>query len=174
MLFAKWRPFCPGENELIIPPCLLLEIDLRQKNERKVYHHAQAMTPCFHWALLIYTYPSYVITMPTYVLTQNRHQAISNNHTDSISIILLHKAYCVIQLQPAINQLISPGQNGHHFADDMFRCIFVNEKFCILIEISLHFVLKAALVQVMAWCRIGDKPLPEQMLVRFTDAYMRH
>ena len=27
-------------------------------------------------------------------------------------------------------------------ADDIFRCIFVNEKFCILIEISLKFVPK--------------------------------
>ena len=24
-----------------------------------------------------------------------------------------------------------PGQNGCHFADNIFRCIFVNEKFCI-------------------------------------------
>ena len=37
---------------------------------------------------------------------------------------------------------ISPAQNGHHFADDIFRCIFMNEKFCILIKISLKFVLK--------------------------------
>ena len=27
-------------------------------------------------------------------------------------------------------------------ADDLFRCIFVNEKFCILIKISLKFVHK--------------------------------
>ena len=32
------------------------------------------------------------------------------------------------------------GQNGSRFADDIFRCIFVNEKFCILIGISLKFV----------------------------------
>ena len=29
-----------------------------------------------------------------------------------------------------------PGQNGPHFADDVFRCIFLNEKFCILIKMS--------------------------------------
>ena len=29
-----------------------------------------------------------------------------------------------------------------HFADDIFRWIFVNEKFCILIEIPLKFVPK--------------------------------
>ena len=36
-----------------------------------------------------------------------------------------------------------PGQNGHHFADSVFRCIFVNKKFCILIKISLKFVPKS-------------------------------
>ena len=35
-----------------------------------------------------------------------------------------------------------PGQNGRYFADDVFGCIFVNEKFCILIKISLNFVPK--------------------------------
>ena len=63
-----------------------------------------------------------------------------------------------------------PGQNGRHFADDIFRCIFVNEKFYILIKISLKFVPKGsidntpALVWIMAWRRIGDKPLSEPML----------
>ena len=33
-----------------------------------------------------------------------------------------------------------PGQNGCHFAKDIFRCIFVNKKFCIFIKISLNFV----------------------------------
>ena len=67
-----------------------------------------------------------------------------------------------------------------HFADDVFGCIFVNGKFYILIKISLKFVPKGpidnypALVQMMAWRRIGDKPLSEPMLTRFTDAYMRH
>ena len=32
-----------------------------------------------------------------------------------------------------------PRQNGHHFAEDIFKCIFVNEKLCILIKISLNF-----------------------------------
>ena len=65
-------------------------------------------------------------------------------------------------------------------ADNNFKCIFFDEKFCILIQISLKFVPKGpidnkrALVQVMAWRRTGDKPLPEPMLTQFTDAYMRH
>ena len=65
-------------------------------------------------------------------------------------------------------------------AGDMFKRIFMNGKFCISIRISLKFVPGGpignmpALVQVMAWCRTGDKPLPEPMLVQFNDAYMRH
>ena len=34
------------------------------------------------------------------------------------------------------------GQNGRRFADDIFRCISLNEKFCILIKMSLKFVPK--------------------------------
>ena len=36
----------------------------------------------------------------------------------------------------------SPGQNGRRFADDISRCIFVNEKFGILIKILLRFIPK--------------------------------
>ena len=38
--------------------------------------------------------------------------------------------------------LTNPRQNGRYFADNIFRRIFVNEKFCILFEISLQFVPK--------------------------------
>ena len=40
---------------------------------------------------------------------------------------------------PQINSS-PPGQNGRHFAEDIFRCIFMNENLCILIKISLNFV----------------------------------
>ena len=65
-------------------------------------------------------------------------------------------------------------------AGDIFKCIFLNENYRIPIQISLIFVRrspidnKPALVQVMAWRRIGDKPLLEPMMAHFTDAYMRH
>ena len=64
-------------------------------------------------------------------------------------------------------------------ADNIFKCIFLNENVSILIQISLKFVPKgpidnkSALFQGMAWRRTGDKPLPEAM-TQFTDAYMRH
>ena len=37
---------------------------------------------------------------------------------------------------------LPPGQNDRHVADGIFRCIFMNEKFCILSKISLKFVPK--------------------------------
>ena len=64
--------------------------------------------------------------------------------------------------------------------DNNFKCIFMNENDRIPIWISLKFVSKSpidnkpALIQVMAWCQIGDKPLPEPMLTQFTDAYIWH
>ena len=33
---------------------------------------------------------------------------------------------------------------------------------------------KSALIQAVAWCPTGNKPLPEPMLAQFTDAYMQH
>ena len=76
-----------------------------------------------------------------------------------------------------LSTLLAPGQMAEN---DIFRCIFVNEKFSILIKISLKIVPKGpidniqALVQIMAWRQIGDKPLFESVLTWFTDAYMRH
>ena len=73
---------------------------------------------------------------------------------------------------------LGPRQNGRHFADDIFKCIFVNENVWILIEISLKFVPKGlinsipALVQTMAWCRSGDKPLSEPMMVSYWHIYI--
>ena len=65
-------------------------------------------------------------------------------------------------------------------ADDIFKWIFLNENGRITIQISLKFVPRSpidnnpALVQVMAWLRTGNKPLPEPMMTQFTDTYMRH
>ena len=59
---------------------------------------------------------------------------------------------------------LSPRQNGRHFPDDIFKCLFLNENAWISIKISLKFVPNGpinkipALVQIMAWRRSGDKP----------------
>ena len=65
---------------------------------------------------------------------------------------------------------LRPRQNGRHFPDDIFKCIFLNENVWISIKFSLKFVPKGpinkipALVQIMAWRRPGDKPLSEPMV----------
>ena len=62
-------------------------------------------------------------------------------------------------------------QNGRHFADDTFKCIFMNENVRISINISLKFVPEglinniSALVWIMAWHRPGNKPFSEPMMV---------
>ena len=67
---------------------------------------------------------------------------------------------------------LRPIQNGRRFADDIFKCIFLNENAWISLKISLKFVPKVqinnirALVHIMAWRRPGDKPLSEPMMVR--------
>ena len=42
-------------------------------------------------------------------------------------------------------------QNDCHFVNNIIRCIFVNEKFCILIQISLKFVPKVQLTITQHW-----------------------
>ena len=75
-------------------------------------------------------------------------------HMDGVMWISFHK-------------LIEAETNGRHFPGDTFKCIFLNENVFISIKISLKFVPKGqinnipALVQIMAWCRPGDKPLSE-------------
>ena len=74
--------------------------------------------------------------------------------------------YCIV-----LFNTLRPRQHGRHFADDIFKCIFLNENVWISIKISLKFVPKGpinnipALVQIMAWRRPGDKPLSEAMMV---------
>ena len=66
---------------------------------------------------------------------------------------------------------LRPRQDGRYFADDVLKCIFLNENVWISLKIPLKFVPRGpinnipALVQIMAWRRSGDKPLSEPMVV---------
>ena len=74
-------------------------------------------------------------------------------------------------MRPQWVNTLGPRQHFSHFADDIIKWIFVNENVWILLQISLKFVLKVrinnilALVQKLAWPRPGDKPLSEPMVV---------
>ena len=80
---------------------------------------------------------------------------------------ILYDLYRPDDISNSLHRNQSWWQNGHRLADDIFKCIFLNENLWILIKISLKFVPKGpinnipALVQVMAWHNSGDKPLSE-------------
>ena len=87
-------------------------------------------------------------------------------------------SYCIALVFPEYPGLriimvntLRPRQNGRHFPNSIFKCIFLNQNAWISINISLNFVPQdpndniPALVQIMAWCRPGDKPLSEPMMV---------
>ena len=65
---------------------------------------------------------------------------------------------------------LRPRQDGRHFPDDILKCIFLNENVWISRTISMKCVRKVrinnipSLVQIMAWRRLGDKPLSEPMM----------
>ena len=66
---------------------------------------------------------------------------------------------------------LRPRQNDHHFVDDIFKSIFLNENFWFSNNISLKYVPEvlidgiSSLVQIMAWRWKGDKPLSELMMI---------
>ena len=57
----------------------------------------------------------------------------------------------------------------------IFKCLLLNEKLYILFQISPKFVPdnKSTLVQVIAWCGTGGKPLPEPMMTKLYDTKLR-
>ena len=61
--------------------------------------------------------------------------------------------------------------NRRHFADAIFKYILLNENIWISIKLSLKNIPKSpinnipASVQIMAWRRLGDKPLSEPMVI---------
>ena len=61
-------------------------------------------------------------------------------------------------------------QNGRHFTDNIFKCIIFNKTFWIVIQISLKFVSKGPMTQIMAqimaWCQTGDTSLTVPMMVK--------
>ena len=69
-----------------------------------------------------------------------------------------------------MSQSLRVRQNCRHFADDIFKRIFVNEGVRISLKISLKFVPQIwindipSLVQIMAWRRPGNNPLFEPMM----------
>ena len=79
----------------------------------------------------------------------------------------------------AFFKILKLRQNGSHFAYDYFKSIFSNENVWSSFETSLKYVPKhqnnniPTLIQIMAWCWPGDKPLIEPMMDTLL-MHMRH
>ena len=71
-----------------------------------------------------------------------------------------------------------PEQNVWNFVEDILKGIFLKDKFCILIQISLKLIFKDSVdnnwvsSQAMVWRWRDVKPLPEPVINLFTDTYM--
>ena len=95
-------------------------------------------------------------------------QAVVETDTGKVEISL----HSTEEVSLHINTL-RPRQDGRHFADDIFKCIFLYENVWLAIKLSLKFVPDGPIntipesVQIMAWRRTGDKPLSEPMMIYF-------
>ena len=75
---------------------------------------------------------------------------------------------------------LRPRQNGRRFADDSFKCIFLNENVLIFIKILLNFIPKGtinnipALIQIMAWRIYASLGLNELKNMTKYDKYVNH
>ena len=146
-IHAKWRLFCSGLDRLIR---LAVEIHfIMPLQSRSMASENKNLFVIKHW-----------------------------NKWDPVGAVItnIHLKFTLTHWPPRAMAVISvntlrPRQNGRNFADDIFKCIFLNENIWIPIKISLKFVPKSsinnipALIQIMAWRRPGDKPLSEPLMV---------
>ena len=111
----------------------------------------------------------------------NRPDTIHSKHSKlkSWSVIFLScqraLPVCVAtHSTPCVNTL-RRGQNGRHFADDNFKCVFLSEDMWISMNISLKFVPQYSSIA----SDNGLAPIRRQAIIwindgKFTDSYMRH
>ena len=95
-------------------------------------------------------------------------QCISYNHIVLCALVFV----AVLLVWGNYITILRPRQNGLHFPENISKCIFLNENVWISLKISLMLLTRVwfnntpALVQIMAWSRLGDKPLSESVFVR--------
>ena len=95
----------------------------------------------------------------------------NTDHFFIVAALLCETSRPIWQYMGIMLNTLRPRHKGRHFADDIFKCFFLNENVWIPIKFSLKFVPKGlinyipALVQIMAWRRPGDKPLFEPMMI---------
>ena len=101
-------------------------------------------------------------------------------HFGFCGLTLLLDLFWIFEFQLHWINTLRSRQNCRHFADGIFKHIFLNENVWISIKISLKLVPKGpidnvlALVQIMTWHCPGNKPLSEPMMGYLTHTYMHH
>ena len=158
-IFSKWE-----QNDSYLDPSFNL-----QQHPKPFSYELPFVSICKQFAVL---------------LTTNTHNA--NNNCFYLSNALPQPWDCCNTEQPSETRINSlrPRRNRRHFADDIFKCIFLNDNELISLRISLKFVPKVrinnipSLVQIIGRRRPDDKPLSEPIVVIYiyiyTDAYVLH
>ena len=127
------------------------------------YHTLQRGWNCMTLYVFIIKYHMILFTINSRVERLRNHSAVSN---DAVCIIVSAN----VSVTPLVNTL-RPRQNGRHLPDDIFKRIFLKENVWISLKISLKFVSRIrinnipALVKMMAWRRLGDKPFCEPIVL---------
>ena len=157
--FKICTPFIPRECQT--PPAVMA---LKQQNYQTVPSGYNKI--CAAQCSIMFWFSFIAFKFHMYYLSRHKYSAYLFLWKKEDRIIKggQHLNYCINTLRPR--------QNGHHFPDNIFKCIFLNENIWFPINISLKFVPRdrigniPASVQIMAWHRPGDKPLSEPMMVR--------
>ena len=95
---------------------------------------------------------------------------LTDDKSTLVQLMMWHWAGVKSLPEPILTQILRLRRNDRHFAGDIFKFMFLYENIWISIKISLKFVPKGpinnipTLVQIMAWCRSGDKPLSEPVM----------
>ena len=136
---------------------------------RYIKHYQQIWRYHNHISVLVTLTNSYLTTC-AYALALRRASLTS-------ALALLLKCCQGLSLEGLSHQcwlIRPPWTKCPPFSRWHFQMYFLEWKFCISSQISLKSVPKdpiddkSALVQVMAWCQRGNKPLPETMHTQFT------
>ena len=118
-------------------------------------------------ALLIANYYAHLVGMANTLLsnTQRSQQLTSKRRRNSV-LMLVHFLLSYINI--GVNTL-RPRENYRHFADDIFKYIFLNKNAWILLKFSIFLKVPIdnipSLVKIMVWRRPGDEPLSEPMMI---------
>ena len=97
----------------------------------------------------------------------------------TVHVVFLHCEYTNIRNRSLglenTYYILRPGQDGLQFRSWYLKTPFLNEIYCIFIQLSLEYIPKypiinkSVLAQVMAWCWTSEKSIPEPMFAQFTD-----